>query len=607
MSLTRTERLTLAASVLLAIGTYAGTVGFQFVYDDVQIIQQNAVLHSLAAWREILTQTWWGHYLYRPFTEFVFAVEWALGGGRPALFHAVNALLHGAVTALVYLVALGGLGPVGAGAAALVFAVHPVHVEAVAGVVGAAELLAALFTLIAALAYRADGRLADAGAGGWRRGLAAFGTLAAVGLGLTSKEMAFAAPGVLLLIDWGEGRRTGEPLGQRFRRHALLWLATVALSLEWLWLRAGVVGGLAGDHPAPGLEGAGFVGRALVMAPVVLQYLRLLFFPLKLSADYSPDFVPAVQRLTPAGVAGIAVLAATVILVVRARRRAPPLAFGFAWTGGTVLVVANLIAPTGVLLAERTLYLPSVGAAIVVGWLVAWSEASWRHAGVALTALVVGLGMTRSLTRLPVWRDSPAFFSHLIADAPGSYRSYALAGVGAYNRGDRAGGEALLYHALSICPLCPTVWQTLAQELAADGKWAEAARAYKMAYRVDSTWADGAGYSIAAYVQAGMLDSATALADTVAHHAPHNIEYLGARAQIARAEGRPLEEMTWRRQVAWQAPGNWQFWALTAEAALKARACWEAGRSIARVRRLNPGYAARPALERRLRETGCDR
>ena len=263
MSLSRAERFTLAACTLLAMGTYAASVRFPFVYDDVQIIRDNATLHSLAGWREILTQTRGGHYLYRAITELDFAVAWALGGGRPALFHAVNVLLHGAVTALVYLVARGGLGPVGAGAAALVFAVHPVHVEAVAGAVGAAELLAALFTLVAALAYRTDGRLAATAPGDRRRGLTSFGTLAAVGLALASKESAFAAPGVLLLMDWWEGRRTGETLTEPFRRHALLWLATVALSLEWLWLRAGIVGGLAGDHPAPGLEGLGLVGRAL--------------------------------------------------------------------------------------------------------------------------------------------------------------------------------------------------------------------------------------------------------------------------------------------------------------------------------------------------------
>ena len=48
MSLSRAERFTLAACTLLAMGTYAASVRFPFVYDDVQIIRDNATLHSLA-------------------------------------------------------------------------------------------------------------------------------------------------------------------------------------------------------------------------------------------------------------------------------------------------------------------------------------------------------------------------------------------------------------------------------------------------------------------------------------------------------------------------------------------------------------------------------
>ncbi len=605
MSLTRAERATLAAAVLLAIGAYAQSVGFRFAYDDLFIIQGKTLLHSLANWREILATTWWRESLYRPFTELWFAVDWAIGGGSPLPFHVVNVLIHATTTALVYLLALGGLGPVGAGAAALVFAVHPVHVEAVANVVGRAELLAALFTLIAALAYRADGRLAAANDRTWRRWLASFGTLAAVGLGMASKESAFAAPGVLILVDWWEGRRAGEPLATRFRRHAVLWLATVTLSLEWLWLRSSVVGGLAGDRPAAGLEGEGLVGRSVVMAPVVLQYVRLLFFPLKLSADYSPNFLRVTPHLTLTGLLGLLVLAAAVVVTVRARHRAPALSFALAWIGGTVLVVANLIVPTGVLVAERTLYLPSVGAALVVGWIAAWSEASWRHAGVGLTAVLVALGMTRTITRLPVWTDNDHLFPALVRDAPESYRSYWLAGTLVFNRGDPARGEALLRQSLRIYPLQPQAWETLALQMMRQGQWLQAARAFRAGYRLDRSWLEGAADGVFAYIRAGMVDSARVFADSIGAAAPHDFHYMAARAAIAHAEHRPLEEMTWRRQVAWQFPDKWQYWFFTAQAALDARYCPEARRSISRVRALNPQFGTLPDLESRLKDEGC--
>ncbi|MBI2404443.1 MAG: hypothetical protein HYV20_17220, partial [Gemmatimonadetes bacterium] len=274
----------------------------------------------------------------------------------------------------------------------------------------------------------------------------------ALGLGLAAKETAFAIPGIFLLIDWFDGNRHDERMGQRFRRHWVLWAASVAVSLEWLWVRSLVVGGLAGDQPAPGLEGESFVGRALVMAPVVLEYVRLLFVPARLSADYSPDFLPAAAALTPRGVPGLAALALAVTVAVRARRRAPMVTLGLAWMGGTLLIVSNLIVPTGVLVAERGLYLPSVGAVLVLAWLAAWAEASWGRVGLGFAALLVALGLVRTLTRVPTWRDNNHFFPQLVREAPGSFRSFWVAGALAYGSGDRQSGEALIRRAIVTYP-----------------------------------------------------------------------------------------------------------------------------------------------------------
>ncbi len=595
----------LVAAALLGAGAYAATAGFQFVYDDVHIIQNKALLHSLANWREILRTTWWGHSLYRPFTELTFALDWTLSHGDPRWFHVVNVLLHGAVSALVYALARSGLSPVGAGAAALLFAVHPVHVEAVANVVGRAELWAALFTLVAALAYRWDGRLAARGNHTWRRAATSLASLLAVFLGMASKETAFATPGVLLLVDWWEGQRTGEGAAPTFRRHWVLWAATVALSLEWLWIRAGVLGELAGDHPAAGLEGEGLLGRAVVMAPVVLQYARLLFFPARLSADYSPNFLPVPGSFTGSVAAGLVLAAAALALAFRARQRAPALAFGIAWIAGTLLIVANLIVPTGVLLAERTLYLPSVGAVVMLGWLAAWAEANWRHAGVALAGLGVALGMARTATRIPVWSDNARFFPQLVKDAPGSYRSYWVAGAMAYDAGDPRRGEALLRRALDIYPLHPRMWETLAAQLERQQRWLEAAQAFRAVYTLDSTNLEDGARGILAFLRAGMPDSALSLAARLGAAYPDAPAYLAARAEIARAQGKLLESMTWRRRLAWADPKVWQYWFLTSQAALEVRACWEARRSLERAKALAPAEPRLAELEQRVAKSDC--
>jgi predicted Zn-dependent protease len=292
-------------------------------------------------------------------------------------------------------------------------------------------------------------------------------------------------------------------------------------------------------------------------------------------------------------------------IALRLRDRAPPVAFGLAWMAGTLLIVSNLIVPSEVLLAERTLYLPSVGAVVLLGWVAAWSEASWRHSGVALAALGVGLGLARTVTRVPIWRDDARFFPQLVSDAPGSYRSYWMAGILANQAGDRTRGEALVQHALVVYPLHPGVWQTLGDQQAGQGRWLEAARNYRIAFRLDSTEAANGFFAARSYLRAGLPDSAAALTARLQSRFPYDVWYQSSMAESETARGHPLAAMTWWRRVAWQLPDSWEAWYMTARTALEAGYCWEARRSTGRVRALRPGLRELQDLQSQIGRSGC--
>ena len=335
------RRLPAVVVALAAAAVYARTAGFQFVYDDVPIILENDRLHAVARWPELLTNPWWPRGLYRPFTSLTLALDWLIGGGSPIPFHVFNLAAHVGASLLVLALAGTLMSPPAALAAALLFAVHPIHVEAVASVVGRAEILATLFAVAAALLYRAHGQ-AEPSPGRSRSVLAA-AVLGALLLALASKESAFATPALLLLMDWAGAREEGVPAAVRFRRHAGLWAATVGLTAGWLLLRARILGGLAGDYPAPGLGGTTAWQRVLIMLPLVPEYLRLFVFPARLSADYSPNFVPASPVFTARSLLGLGVLVGAVALAVAGRRRAVPVTFGIAWIGAALLVIGNVL------------------------------------------------------------------------------------------------------------------------------------------------------------------------------------------------------------------------------------------------------------------------
>jgi protein O-mannosyl-transferase len=574
-----------ALIALVAAAVYAQTLSFDFVYDDVWAIANNPQVHSLANWREILTSPYWKNELYRPLTSLTFAADWTLWGGSPAGYHLTNVLCHVLASLLVYALAAALLGWTAALAAALIFAVHPVHVEAVASVVGRAEILATVLVLAAALLYRRHGDLTSRGDPAAAEGL---GTLVTAGLALASKESAFATPGLLLVMDWLCARTAGEPLAARFRRQRALWVAVLVLSLSWLWLRTHLLGGLAGDRPAAGLADTALWERLVIMLPVVTEYVRLLLVPFRLSADYSPDFLPVSRSFTARTLLGMVLLTGCLVLALASRRRAPGVTAGIAWTGVSLFVVSNVLVPTGILLSERTQYLASVGVCLALGW--AASEAL-RHrpvAGTAVLTVLVGLAAARSWPRAGVWRDNDTFFSQLVLDAPGSYRSDWVAGMRAYAAGDPVTGERLMKRGLRIYPGNPLMWMDFAKVMERRGRWREAGDYHWAAFLADSALASEAARAIASSVQAGELDTATARLAIAERRLPASSELSLSASHLAMARGDAARAASLRVAIARAHPADYRYWLLAGQAALQAGDCTTLAESVARLDRLRP-------------------
>ena len=591
---------------MVACAAFAQTYRYAFAYDDIAVIQDRVLFHSLANWRSIITASWWfNNNLYRPLTQLSFAANWSASGGAAPAFHLTNIVLHAITAALVYLLARRLLGAWPALVAGLLFAVHPVHVEAVANLVGRAEVLAALFSITAVMAYLKDGELAEAGDDtSWWRYLTSFGTLVATALALASKESAFALPGLALLADWFDvGRRGRKSLG--VERHWVLWVGIVGVTFGWLLWRSQVVGDLTGLEVAPGLDDAGLAERTLIMLPIVLAYLRLLFLPYRLSADYNPDFIKPASSLTLAGVAGLLVFLLALWLAWAMRRRAPVVTFALGWIGATLAIVANILVPTGVLLAERILYMPSIGAVLLLA--AGWDWIYRRRPTPAIVGLIVVLaaGAARTVTRNPVWRNNDTLFPQIIRDAPGSFHSKAMEAILSERRGDLRSAERQLRQALSIYPLAWGLWKDLGRVLDTQGRFAEASKYWWTAWRLNNSALVTAQRAIQTALFAGMLDTAEARLAVARAARPHSGELFLAAADVALARNQPRRAMTLRRQVAWEYPDSARFWGLTAEAALKAGECPELLRSIGRLRGLKADSAQIVSLAAGAKRLDC--
>ena len=416
----RTRALLIVVAVALAV--HAPSLTNMFAYDDVAVIMRDQRVHSLANLPHIFATSYWNddsQALYRPLVNASFALDWAIASNHPGWYHFVNILWNAGASALVLLL-LARLYPIaGALAGALVFAVHPVHVEAVANVVGRAELMAAVFGLGAALYWIRSRNSRDV--------LILAPVLLA--LALLSKESAIMVVPLLVLLDFATGRLRWDAISGYLRERLAGLVVIAAVVLTWIALRALVLDAFAPATLDAALEVAPRgMPRVLTALQVWPVWLRLLFVPLTLLADYGPRIIMPASRMTPLVTAGLVTVAALVgggIAALAANRRRTALAL--LWLPIAALPVSNLLFPIGIIVAERTLYLPSVALAIAVAGGLTWIHARnvrFGRAASAATAAIVLAFSVRTVIRIPEWHDTGTIFRALMRDRPDAFRAH---------------------------------------------------------------------------------------------------------------------------------------------------------------------------------------
>jgi hypothetical protein len=422
---------------LIAIAVYLPSLRNQFAYDDEVIVVTNTRIHQWPTLGSALRIPYWyssGH-LYRPLTTLSLAADWMLGGGSPVLFHAANILWNALVVALVARLALQWWTPAAAFAAGLWFAIHPVHVEAVANVVGRSELICAAALLAAAIVALRGTTIpgtAPAAPAGSTVPPARTGRLVVIAIlsaaAMASKEIGIAAPVIVWAASWLACDAGGSDTVRRAARRAA-WRATTAASLGVvliLAVRISILGGLAGDDPHPAF-GAISSGQAVLLALASLpRAVGLVLAPQLPRNDYSPSDAALAHLDAGLIVCGIALVAGAIAAVVLHARRPGPWTFVIIFATATLAPVSNLVVHTGVVIAERTMYSPSVAYALAMGVATA---ALWQHrarVALALAGAIAAVAIFLTETSIPAWHDTHAAVAAMRDRAPDSYRSYDM-------------------------------------------------------------------------------------------------------------------------------------------------------------------------------------
>lgn len=410
--------LALLALIALALLPFWPSLSGDFIEDDLPIIRDRVELREPSRIPDLFLEPYWPKHmpggLYRPLTMTTYALDRVLWGadesGAPSRVgvHATNLVLNALAALLVFALLRGrSRQPVAAFLGAALFAVHPVHVEAVSHMVGRADLLMTVLFLAAFLLHS--------------RGPAA--RVCAAGLYLLAclcKEMAVVLPAVLLARAWLE---RSDARASAFLPRQAVELAPMAVALALFLGLRGVVLGAASSPPV------GFVLYAkpqylafqdpvpfevgLTMLHALGEIARLLLAPLSLSADYS-GFPHATSPTLSVALSAALVVAALFAALVALRRGAREPLFWLLFFALTWLPVSNLLFASGVVLAERTLYLPSLA---VAGLAAAGLQALLARDRRWLVLPVVAIAgfAALSTSRASVWRDSRTLYEETVA------------------------------------------------------------------------------------------------------------------------------------------------------------------------------------------------
>lgn len=498
--------VTLGLSVLLmaAVAACYGQVrGHSFVdFDDPQYITENPYLRGDMGARSIawaFTTGYFGN--WHPLTWLSYMADIATFGINAGGHLIVNIILHALTSALVLLVFSRMTGSVWRSAfVAGAFALHPLHVESVAWVSERKDVLSGLFAILtigAYVEYARKPRIA------WYAAV-----LTCFALGLLSKPMLVTLAFVLALLNYWPLRRFETSRPRAFR--------TVVLELVPLLGMAIAVGivTIVVQERGGAMRAADAIPLSMRISNAIVSYGNYLaqsIWPAKLAAYYPyPDSLPMLKVVT----AGAVLIAITAIVVALGRQRRH-LVVGWLWFLGMLVPVIGIIQVGEQARADRYMYLPLIGLAIMAAWSLPdlggqQNALPRRIVGVICLAVLVVLSVL-TWKQVGHWENTATLYQHTLKVT--QRNSFAHFGLGRWwlVRGELDRAEDHLRQAIAYKPDHADALTNLGLVLENKGALAEAEAAYRQALAIKPASAEALSNLGNVVARGGRFDEAVSL------------------------------------------------------------------------------------------------
>jgi len=461
-------------AVILTLGTlvlftYANSFTTGFPLDNKFIILEDPRLRDTKEenLKLIFQQDYWWPKavsgLYRPLTTASYWLNYSVFGNadQPMGYHWVNFFLHWGNVCLAYfmvMVLMGNVWP--AFFVAAIFGVHPIGTESVTNIIGRADLFATAAVLGGFLMY-----VKSATVTGWRRVGWLTGLSLITGVGVFCKESTVVVLGVIALYDFTFRIRPKHPNwlvnlfanGWEFLCKGYVALIPPFLAMYYVRsqlfekMRPPELPWVDNNLAIPGTD---FWTQRLTAIKVIGKYLYLLIWPNTLSPDYSYNQVPLVDWSFSSwedwkAIVALVVVVLIILVAIKQYQRNKPVFFFIMFFFGTLLPTANLLKIIGSIMAERFLYLPSIGFAgcLVIAVyqlcrqvilrlpITDWALRLWLQltARTVLIIIVACLGV-RAFVRNFDWQDDITLWSKAVHAVPNSFKSHKSLAFALYEK-----------------------------------------------------------------------------------------------------------------------------------------------------------------------------
>jgi protein O-mannosyl-transferase len=413
----------------LGTAIYLNTLPNRYAYDDFSVIEGNKFTRQGIAgiFGHLFNDSFTGFTgqknlfrggRYRPLSLITFSIEYQFFGANPLVSHLLNVIIYGLICMLLFKVladlfqekaVLKGFRDYFLSLslmAALIFAVHPIHTEVTANIKGRDELLALLFGL---LAWNSIIRYTDE-----TKGIQAFYGGLFLFLALLSKES--AAPFLVMI-----------PVSLYCFRSKTIFRKSVLLSslslftgfFVFMVIRQSILGWSTKPTMEDNIlsnsfmHASGFSERYGTTFFTLWLYLKLLFVPHPLTIDYYPFYIPYVGLSDVRAILPLLLYTGLVVAALVMTFRKNIAGFGLLFYLVALFPVSNLLFIIGPFMGERFAFIPSIGFAVALAWLLIRGAEKAKITKV-LPYGVLGLLIlysVKTFTRNFDWKDSYTLYT----------------------------------------------------------------------------------------------------------------------------------------------------------------------------------------------------